>query len=80
MAKGGRRSGAGRKPVGPMSLAEAVTILRELAAAILGCGDCSRPELARRIFRDAMRAKRRVLKKVGQRDGPGSPHPCPAGP
>ena len=60
-AKGGRRPGTGRKPAAPMTLAAAAAILLDLAAAILR-GEAPRPDLARRIFRDAMRARRRVLK------------------
>ncbi len=59
--RGGRRSGAGRKPAAPMTLVTAAAILEDLAAAVRS-GQGSRHDLARRIFRDAMRARRRVLR------------------
>jgi hypothetical protein len=65
MGRGGARPGAGRDRLGPQTVAAAVTevrsVLDEIARAD-GCLDRMRAEaLAARLFRDAMRLRRRLI-------------------
>lgn len=80
MGRGGLRRGAGRSPNGPTTVEEAVHALERLLVEI------KRPayhrdtamagKLARQLFRDAMRLRRRLLKHSSS-SVPTKPMPTP---